>query len=358
MKFGLFGGLLAAGAASVDSNNYRQFVDYICAADTLGFHSALVVEHHFTGINQVSATLNVLSYLAARTERIRLGTAVSVLPWHNPVLLAEQITTLDLLSNGRVDIGVGKGYRSYEFHGFNMTVEEAAERYEETLNFLIRAWTTTERFSHAGKYWTFNDIVVEPTPVQRPHPPIWVGAGSQASISKAAARGFNLLLDQTAPAEVIGARIQQYCQAMTECGRRYDPANIGVTRSLFVTHSDAERESILQARTQAIISSGALKGSTTIGGPLSLGSSTDGEAALARRIVENSAIIGYPDEVIAHLKVLQAQGVEYVLICDADSSIKALRDFAREVMPEFARPGTPVAARRDLSKSSAASQTV
>ena len=100
-----------------------------------------MVEHHFTGVGQVSASLNLLSFLAGRTRRLRLGTAVVVLPWHNPVLLAEQVATLDLLSNGRFDFGVGKGYRDSEFDGFCIPKAEATERFDECMAILRKAWT-------------------------------------------------------------------------------------------------------------------------------------------------------------------------------------------------------------------------
>src|SRR5712671_5823574 len=110
MRFGLFGGARTdTGEQASDSRIYTDYIDYICEAEQLGFHSVFLVEHHFTGFGQVSATLNFLTYLAAKTTTMRLGTAVLVLPWHNPALLAEQAATLDLLSNGRFDFGVGKG---------------------------------------------------------------------------------------------------------------------------------------------------------------------------------------------------------------------------------------------------------
>ena len=132
MRFGLFGGARTEiGEQASDSQIYTDYVDYICEAEALGFHSVFLVEHHFTGFGQISATLSFLTYLAAKTTRIRLGTAVLVLPWHNPALLAEQAATLDLLSNGRLDLGIGKGYRWGEFHGFCMPMDEAGERYDE-----------------------------------------------------------------------------------------------------------------------------------------------------------------------------------------------------------------------------------
>ena len=211
MKFGLFGGAQANGAPGTPpGQGFRDYVDFAVEAESLGYHSAFVVEHHFTGWTQVSATLNLLTWLAARTTRLRVGTAVMVLPWHNPVLLAEQAATLDLLSSGRLDLGVGKGYRHTEFQGFCVPPEEAEARFDEALGVLIKAWTKTERFSHQGRYWQFDQIVVEPQSAQRPHPPLWMAAGSDASIRKVAERGCNLLLDQYALPDVIAHRIGLY----------------------------------------------------------------------------------------------------------------------------------------------------
>src|SRR5438477_13056944 len=111
MRFGLFGSATARhGGPDVDSGQgYRQFVEYNVEAEALGYHSTFLVEHHFTGFGQVSATLNLLTWVGSRTTTLRLGTAVQVLAWHNPVLLAEQAATPDLLSAGRLDLGMGKG---------------------------------------------------------------------------------------------------------------------------------------------------------------------------------------------------------------------------------------------------------
>ena len=113
MRFGLFGSAQARRSGpDVDSAaGFRDFVAYNVEAEALGYHSTFLVEHHFTGFGQVSATLNLLTWIGARTTTLRLGTAVLVLPWHNPVLLAEQVATLDLLSGGRVDFGIGRGFQ-------------------------------------------------------------------------------------------------------------------------------------------------------------------------------------------------------------------------------------------------------
>src|SRR6202012_2121598 len=179
MQFGLFGSAAARRPSSVDAaefdsaEGFRDFIDYNIEAESLGFRGTFVVEHHFTGYGQVSATLNLLTWLGARTTTLRLGTAVIVLPWHNPVLLAEQAATLDLLSGGRLDFRVGKGYCCNEFSGFWLPMEEADSRFEESLEIIPKAFTCETPFSYRGKYWQFENIVVEPPPSQRPHMPLW-----------------------------------------------------------------------------------------------------------------------------------------------------------------------------------------
>ena len=186
MRFGIFGAAQAGSPRPGGplGQGFHDFIDFNVEAEALGYHSTFLVEHHFTGWNQVSATLTLLTWLAARTTTLRLGTAVMVLPWHNPVILAEQAATLDLLSGGRLDFGVGKGYRYNEFTGFAIPIEEADARFEEALAVITKAWTSEQRFSHHGRFWTFNDILVEPPPSQKPHPPFWMAAGSPPTSSR------------------------------------------------------------------------------------------------------------------------------------------------------------------------------
>src|SRR5579871_6957624 len=129
MRFGLFGSAQAPRGIPDSARGYRDFIEWNVEAEALGYHASFLVEHHFTGFGQVSASLNLLTWVAARTKTLRLGTAVVVLPWHNPVLLAEQAATIDLMSNGRLDFGVGSGYRYNEFAGFCVPMEEANARF-------------------------------------------------------------------------------------------------------------------------------------------------------------------------------------------------------------------------------------
>ena len=342
MKFGLFGGATAKrGETTADSQSYQGFVDYITEAEQLGFCSIFLVEHHFTGVGQVSASLNLLSFIAARTSVLRLGTAVTVLPWHNPVLLAEQTATLDLLSDGRLDFGIGKGYRGLEFDGFCISKDEALERYLEVLEVLLKSWQSEERFSHDGKYWRFHDIIVEPPTVQKPHPPLWTGAGSPESIARTAADGMNLLLDQFGSMALTAERVKNFATACERAGRPFIGHELGLTRSLSLTRTDDERDAALDLRTertQKIYEYGGMPGLP--GEPTSYDD--------ARLAAADASLLGNADEIAAKIDRLRGMGVEYILISITDS-IDTLRFFAKEIMPAFAGDNGPGESIREFS---------
>jgi alkanesulfonate monooxygenase SsuD/methylene tetrahydromethanopterin reductase-like flavin-dependent oxidoreductase (luciferase family) len=337
MRFGLF---CSAQASSGDlpaetGQGFRDYLDFNVEAEALGFHSSFLVEHHFTGWNQVSSTLMLLACLAMRTERLRLGTGVLVLPWHNPVLLAEQAATLDLASGGRLDLGIGKGYRHSEFAGFQIPQEEAEARFEEAVEVMTRSWLTRSRFSHRGRFWSFEDIVVEPPPAQRPHPPLWVAAGNAESIIRAARNGFNLMLDQYASAQEIGERIALYRAEHEAQGRPFDPMQVAVARQLYVADDRAEADAALQRlaeytrRTVEVSRAPGRKGGSHV-------------LAYADTVgaTEEHALYGTPDDVVAELTALRGAGVEYVLLTVGGGK-RQLQRFAREVMPAFALEARP-----------------
>ena len=332
MKFGLFGGAKSSGEGSVgDSLGYRKYIDYVLLAEELGYHSVFVVEHHFTGVGQLSASLNFLSYLAGRTTRMRLGTAVVVLPWHNPVLLAEQVATLDLLSNGRFDFGVGKGYRPPEFSGFGIPIEEATERFDETIAFLRKAWSATDRFSHHGRCWNFENIIIEPRPIQLPHPPLWMGAGSFESIRRATQQGFNLLLDQIATVDLTIERVATYRNESERLGRPCPPGQIAVARALQIVRTEEERQQAYALRTKVLKAIGGLARGPGAERYQNIGSHADPNLA-----GEELALLGTPEEIIARLKKLEAGGIDYVLLIDPTGSKDTLRTFSEEIMPALA----------------------
>jgi len=333
MKFGIFGSAQAKrGGPDTDSGaGFRDFVELNVEAEALGFVSSFLVEHHFTGFGQVSATLNLLTWVGARTTTLRLGTAVIVLPWHNPVLLAEQAATIDLLSGGRLDFGIGKGYRHNEFAGFCIPMEEADARFEEALEVIVKAWTSDAPWSHRGTYWQFENVVVEPPPAQKPHPPFWMGAGHPESIAKVAERGHNLLLDQFASIEQIGERIAIFKREVEARGRRFDPMTVAVTRSVNVVMTAAEKEKAVETRMAARKRTERLAQRPDGQNKASIMS-----YAMTSETAEESALYGTPDDVIAKLQTLERLGARYVLLNSAGGP-QTLRRFAREVMPVFAR---------------------
>lgn len=332
MKFGLFGSAQAQrGGPDVDSaKGFRDWLDYNIEAEALGYHSTFAVEHHFTGFGQVSATTNLLTYLAARTSTIRLGTAVMVLAWHNPVLLAEQAATLDLLSDGRLDFGVGKGYRYNEFQGFRIPMEEAEARFEESVELIRKAWTSEERWSHEGRFWQYEDVIVEPPTKQKPHPPFWMGAGNPASIEAVAVRGANLLLDQIAGFDAIFERMATFRKAVAKQGRAYDPDEVTVARSLYVAKDAADRDAAIERRV-----SGFQRVDKLAQRPDGQNKSSLMAGIATQQGVAEAALYGTVDEIAEKVEALRAGGVRYLLLNDGGSGIEGLRTFAKEIMPAF-----------------------
>ena len=345
MRFGLFGSAQARrpdpGAELTDSSQgFREWIENNVEAEALGFHSTFVVEHHFTGFGQVSASLNLLTWLGARTTTLRLGTAVLVLPWHNPVLLAEQAATLDLLSGGRLDFGVGKGYRYNEFAGFCCPMEEADTRFNEALEVITQSFVSNTPFSHHGRYWQYDNIVVEPPSAQRPHPPFWMGAGSVRSVREVAERGYNLLLGQYDLAEDVLAHVAQFKADVTARGRTWDPMQVGVARAVHFADTAEALEAAYVRRFQGHMRINRL--AERPGDERERFARHDEREV--RRLCDETAIFGTPDQVVRKLEALRAGGVEYVIV-NFGGSRDNIRRFAREVMPALAdRPLVTAAA--------------
>jgi alkanesulfonate monooxygenase SsuD/methylene tetrahydromethanopterin reductase-like flavin-dependent oxidoreductase (luciferase family) len=330
MKFGIFGGVHApVGEPEGERRGYQRYIDTVLEAEALGYHSSFLVEHHFSGAGQVSASFSLLAYLAARTSHIRLGTAVVVLPWHNPVLVAEQAATLDLLSNGRFDFGVGRGYRYNEFHGFCVPIEEASERFEEAMAVIRKAFTAEGRFSHHGRRWHYEDVAIEPRPVQQPYPPLWLAAGRPDSLNYAAEHGYRLLLDQFQTFEVSLERLRIYRQALATAGRAWDPMSAALARGLAIVDNAAQREAAIRGRMAMLEFMNAYGRAPDGSAKSSMVSDDD-----LRKATVEGMLLGSAGEIVGRLRGLEAEGVDYVLLSTRDPA--ALRAFARDVMPAFA----------------------
>jgi len=177
MRFGFFDQLPCADIQS-ERQRLQDIIDQIVLGDEVGFDTVWLGELHFGRRSSILASpLMVLAAAAQRTKRIRLGTAVSLLPLHNPMKMAEEAATADVLSGGRLEFGIGRGTAPIHYVGYNIPQEESRERFEEALEVILKAWTN-ERFSYRGKYFQAEDLSVVPKPLQKPHPPLRLAANS------------------------------------------------------------------------------------------------------------------------------------------------------------------------------------
>ncbi len=187
MRFGFFDQLPCAEGFT-EAQRYRDFLAQIELGDRLGFDTAWLGELHFSRAFSISADpLMILAAAAQRTNRIRLGTAVTLLPLNHPVKLAEEAATADILSGGRIEFGVGRGTAPSHYEGYGIPQEESRERFEEALDFILAAWSN-DNFSYDGKYFRALNLSVVPRPVQQPHPPVRIAANSPDTFPLAARR--------------------------------------------------------------------------------------------------------------------------------------------------------------------------
>lgn len=171
---------------------YRDELASIRRAEALGFDTVWLTEHHFADDGYSPSILTIAGAIAATTERIRIGFNLLLLPLHNAVRLAEDLATLDVMSNGRIDVGLGQGYAVHEFAGFGIRRAERLGRFVEGLDVLTGLWEN-DRFSYDGVHYHIDDAHLAPRPVQQPSPPIWIGATTTKAVARAGSRGANLL---------------------------------------------------------------------------------------------------------------------------------------------------------------------
>ena len=167
---------------------YREILDQIVWAEGLGYHDVWLTEHHFTPDGHAPSPLPLAAAIAAKTEKIRIGTGVMLLPLYNPVRVAEDAATIDILSDGRFELGIGLGYRTEEFSGLGIPRNQRGSRANESLEIIRRLWGG-ETVTYKGRHFDIEAAKIAPRPIQTPHPPIWVGGFSKAAALRAARLG-------------------------------------------------------------------------------------------------------------------------------------------------------------------------
>jgi alkanesulfonate monooxygenase SsuD/methylene tetrahydromethanopterin reductase-like flavin-dependent oxidoreductase (luciferase family) len=210
---------------------YRDELDLIREAEELGFDTVWLTEHHFAEDGYSPSIIPIAAAIAASTERIRIGFNLLLLPLHHPVQLAENLATIDVLSNGRLDVGLGQGYAAHEFAGYGIPRSERLSRFVEGWDILDGLWTN-DAFSYEGNRYRVDGARLEPRPVQQPTPPIWVGATSEAGVRRAGRRGANLL------GLVDPVLAAAYEEARTEAGHALDAAKVLQLHWVHVGDSD------------------------------------------------------------------------------------------------------------------------
>ena len=210
------------------SQFYAELLEQVEAAEEWGFESFWIAEHHFHEYGGIPRPPIWMAAAAQRTRRIRLGAAVVVLPFDNPLRVAEDYAMVDILSNGRLNLGAGSGYLSHEFDGFWIPGEEKRERFDEGLEILLRAWTGA-RFSYEGKYHRVRDVQLNVLPLQKPRPPIWIAILRNEAAAFVGQKGFPIMLIPYATTEQLAElaeTVRAFREAFVAAGGRPEEATV------------------------------------------------------------------------------------------------------------------------------------
>ncbi len=307
-------------------NNTRtanQFVADITAealyAEELGMHSAWIGEHHFSSLGVLSCPDLVLAYIAARTRHIRLAPAVTVLPLHHPIRVAEQWSTLDLLSGGRVDFAAGRGYDRREYLPFKVSFEENQPIFEEGMEVVRRLWEADGPISHQGKYYSFENVSITPKPVQRPLP-VYVASFSKPSIELAARLGCGLIVAPFAAAISYGG-LRQVSELYNETCAKHGTTPQRLMCSYFIHFADDSEQEMAQRLRQIRYYKECVIPAFP-GDPQTAPPSYRYFIEMVERLhrvkpedlTENSVLLGSPARITDTLKKVEAAGFQEVIL--------------------------------------------
>lgn len=310
----------------------QEFLALMERADRLGFGSIWLNELHFGREDlPYPSPLLLGAGILARTERLRLGTSVLVLPLHHPLLLAEQVAQLDFQSGGRVDVGLGRGTFALEqYAGLGISMDESRARFVEAYDLLIQTWTQPT-VSASGECWQFQDVPVGPVPVQRPHPPVYIAGYTRESIAFAVDKGRPLLLSLEPPEE---RQLVLYREIMAERGRPADMQGFSWTKHVCIgrtpEEADAVIDDLLPRLHQRRLHFAAQRGL----------SPAEVVPRSREQFLRQQAIAGDPQACIDHITALAHQGVTHLRlvfngsgVLDDQTALRRMELFAREVLP-------------------------
>lgn len=239
LKFGLMNLFPFADGKSPDVI-FKETLDEIAYAEELGFDSVWLAEHHFSRYGILGNPLVLAAAIAQRTKRMRIGTAVVIAPFYDPIRLAEDAALVDALSGGRLDLGIGRGYQPIEFDGFGIPQDEASTRTEEIVDILKLAWTE-DNFSYKGKHFEYNNITVYPKPVQKGGVPLWRAAVSLPTFERVGSLGDPILTSPNfTPLSIVRKQYDTYQTALR--GHGFDPSNYDLPMMQQVYVGESEKD--------------------------------------------------------------------------------------------------------------------
>jgi alkanesulfonate monooxygenase SsuD/methylene tetrahydromethanopterin reductase-like flavin-dependent oxidoreductase (luciferase family) len=349
MKFGFFFQLPCAPWQS-EPERYGDTLAQITHGDHLGFDTAWLAElHFFPEFSVMSSPLIVAAAAAQHTQRIRMGMAVSLLPLNDPIRSAEDAATVDILSQGRLVFGVGRGTNPLHYGGFNIPMEESRDRFTEALDIITQAWTK-ERVNYEGKYYRIKDVAVYPKPIQQPHPPIRIATNSSDTFPLAGRLGYPMFSSLVVvPLPRFRQDIAVYWQAFEEAGHRRTGDEVALLFPVYVADTEVEAQTVPR---ESIMHYFDVLGRRMVAGDGDVDATTrernqEMQARLQRLTFEevrNSvAIIGTPERCIERIRWLQDEFQLSELICwfnpggllPQPTVLASMNRFAAHIMPTF-----------------------
>ena len=246
MRYGIFHlPSLSANDRANGTNSLHAIVDQTVYGEELGFDAIWLAEHHFHSFGGILSSPPVIgAAIAQRTEKIRIGTAVTLLPYHNPLRIAEDYATLDCLSGGRLEFGIGHGFIKWESLTFGTPLAELRDRFRENLDIILKAWTES-KFSHKGRFYQYDNVEILPRPAQKPYPATWMGATSTAESFEFAGRsGFHLMMIPFLhEIDELRSMVELYFSARRKAGHDPKTARVIAMYHIYVGESVAEARS-------------------------------------------------------------------------------------------------------------------
>ena len=220
---------------------FEEGVQQVQYSEELGFDYCLIAEHHFTNYGNSPAPLMQALYIGQRTRHIKIGTASVILPVWQPLRLAEELAVLDNLIDGRLMCGVGRGYQGYEMAGFGSDLSESRGKFEETLEVLLKAWTSDESFTYEGEHIRIeHPVTVFPKPKQKPHPPLWISGTSVESMELAARLDMLPLSSSALGMDGVRKQLATYVQARESLGKPKQRPSLALQCMTHVAPTDEE----------------------------------------------------------------------------------------------------------------------